>query len=466
MGCKTFCAVFVVIVSVSIVVFPMLLGRYLYQIPETPRLDEQQWWGRGQLTDHEDDTSINRMYVNLSDEILVDLKERLSKTNFFENLEGVEWEYGIDPGYMKAVVEYWKTDFDWRKQEAFINTYPHYKTKISGIEVHFVHYKAELREGQRELAIMMVHGWPGSFYEFYQVIPKLISASTDEYAFSIICPSIPGYGLSEAPHKPGFDSFAAARVFSKLMNRLGYDSYYLQGGDWGSAITSALAIMNPSQVRGLHLNMFTASIVYSPFEYIKAKLFFAEREQKKIFPIKDYFYKLLAESGYFHLQATRPHSVGLALNDSPAGLAAYLLEKFAMWSGCQTTDTVMCLESCFSKDDLLTNIMIYWVTHSITSSIRLYYEAMHSPNVQRVARIPITVPTGLADFPHELFPLPEPLVHKRFLDIVQFSEMPRGGHFAAFEEPELFANDVIKFVEKVEKQIAVKTTEWASKTES
>ena len=245
MGCKTFCAVFVVIVSVSIVVFPMLLGRYLYQIPETPRLDEQQWWGRGQLTDHKDDTSINRMYVSLSDEILVDLKERLSKTNFFENLEGVEWEYGIDPGYMKAVVEYWKTDFDWRKQEAFMNTYPHYKTNISGIEVHFVHYKAELREGQRELAIMMVHGWPGSFYEFYQVIPKLISASTDKYAFSIICPSIPGFGLSEEPHKPGFDSFAAARVFSKLMNRLGYDSYYLQGGDWGSAITSALAIMNP-----------------------------------------------------------------------------------------------------------------------------------------------------------------------------------------------------------------------------
>ncbi|XP_067048086.1 epoxide hydrolase 1-like [Acropora muricata] len=464
MGCKTFCTVFVVVFGVSVAVVSMLIGSYLFPIPETPRLDEHQWWGKGQETDHEEDTSVNRMYVNLSDETLTDLKERLSKTLFFENLEGIDWEYGVNPEYMKDVVEYWKTKFDWRKQESILNTYPHYKTKISGLDIHFVHHKAELKEGQKELAIMMVHGWPGSFYEFYPVIPKLISASTDKYAFSIICPSIPGYGLSEAPHKPGFDTFAAARVFAKLMDRLGYPSYYLQGGDWGSAITSAWAIMNPSQIRGLHLNMFSTSIMYSPFEYIQAKLFFPEKEQKKIFPVKDFFFKVLAESGYFHLQATRPHSVGLALNDSPAGLAAYILEKFAMWSGCQTTDTAMCLESCFSKDDLLTNVMIYWATHSITSSIRLYYEAMHSPNLQRVGRIPITVPTGLADFPHELFAIPAPFAHKRFVDIVQFSEMPRGGHFAAFEEPQLFANDVIKFIEKVEKRISLQKADTIIKS--
>ena len=245
MGCKTFCAVFVVVVSISVVVIPLLVNKYLFPVSEAPRLDEKQWWGRGQEKDHQEDTSVNRMYVNLSDEILSDLNERLSKTYFFENLGGIDWEYGINPDYMKEFVEYWKTKFDWRKQETLLNTYPHFKTKISGVEVHFVHYKAELKEGQRELSIMMVHGWPGSFYEFYQVIPKLIAASTDEFAFSIVCPSIPGYGFSEEPHKPGFDSFAAARVFSKLMARLGYESYYLQGGDWGSAITSALAIMNP-----------------------------------------------------------------------------------------------------------------------------------------------------------------------------------------------------------------------------
>ena len=248
MGCKTLCAVFVVIVSVSIVVVPMLLSKYLFQIGEVPRIDEHQWWGKGQDQSREqkEDTSINRIYMSLSDEILSDLKDRLSKTYFFENLEGIDWEYGINPDYMKQLVEYWKTKFDWRKQETLINTYPQFKTKISGIEVHFVHYKPDqLKEGQRLIAIMMVHGWPGSFYEFYKVIPKLIAASTDDYAFAIVCPSIPGYGLSEAPHKPGFDTFAAGRVFTKLMDRLGYESYYIQGGDWGSAITKAMAIMNP-----------------------------------------------------------------------------------------------------------------------------------------------------------------------------------------------------------------------------
>ena len=244
MGYKTFCAVFVVIVGVSIVVVPVLVSKYLFPVGEPPRLDENQWWGKGQEVDQED-TSVNRIFVSLSDEILNDLKERLSKTYFFENLEGIDWEYGMNPDYMKELVEYWKTKFDWRKQEILLNTYSHFKTKISGIEVHFVHYKPELKEGQREVPIMMVHGWPGSFYEFYQVIPRLIAASTDEYAFSIICPSIPGYGLSEAPHKPGFETFAAARIFSKLMDRLGYESYYVQGGDWGSAITSAMAVMNP-----------------------------------------------------------------------------------------------------------------------------------------------------------------------------------------------------------------------------
>lgn len=467
MGCKTFCAVFTVVVGVSVVVIPMLVSKYLYPVGEAPRLDEEQWWGKGDPKDHKEDASVNRMYVSLSEDILSDLKERLSKTYFFENLEGVDWEYGINPDYMREVVEYWKTKFDWPKQETFLNTYPHYKTKISGIEIHFVHYKPDLKEGQRELPIMMVHGWPGSFYEFYQVIPKLIAASTDEYAFSIICPSIPGFGFSEEPHKPGFESFAAARVFSKLMDRLGYESYYLQGGDWGSAISIALAIMNPSQVRGLHVNMLvTGSALRSPFDYLKAKLLFTEREQNKIFPLKKHFSKLLAESGYFHIQATRPHSVALATNDSPAGLAAYILEKFAMWSGCQTTDAAVCMESCFSKDDLLTNVMIYWATHSIASSMRLYYETMHSPILQQVSSFPITVPTALADFPHEPFAAPEPWVHNRCLNIVQISELPRGGHFAAFEEPELFANDVIKFVEKVEKHLAVKKAESMTRSAS
>ena len=245
MGCKTYCAVFVVIVSVSVAVIPIILSRYMFLVGDPPPLDREQWWGKGDKKDDKPDTSVHEFSVSFSDEDLNDLNERLSKTFFFENLDGIDWEYGINPDYMKELVEYWRTKYDWRKQEKILNTYKQYKTKINGINIHFLHYKPELREGQRLVPLMLVHGWPGSFYEFYKVIPKLLASSTDEYAFSVICPSIPGYGFSEAPHKPGFEPFAAGRIFTKLMVRLGYDSYYIQGGDWGSAITSALALMDP-----------------------------------------------------------------------------------------------------------------------------------------------------------------------------------------------------------------------------
>lgn len=456
MGCKTNCAIFVLIASVSVAVIPTLVSRFLFSVDKPPLLELKQWWGRGQETDHEPEgTAIKEFSISLSNEVLNDLKERLARTYFFENLEGIDWEYGINPDYVKELVEYWRTKYDWRSQEEILNTYKHYKTKISGLDVHFLHYKPEVKEGQRVLPIMFIHGWPGSFYEFYKVIPKLIAASTDDYAFSVICPSIPGYGLSEAPHKPGFEPFAAGRIFCKLMERLGYESYYIQGGDWGSAIARAMALMNPSQVRGLHLNYF-GTMFRGPLSYIQAKIFYPEKEQKKIFPVMNMLIKMLHEGGYFLIQATRPHSVALATNDSPAGLAAYIMEKFAVWSGCSlTSDTAICLESCFTKDELLTNVMIYWITHSIASSMRLYYETMHRHELRSALRIPITVPVGFADFPHELLPAPEPWIYSSFLDVVQYTEMPRGGHFAAFGEPEIFSNDVIQFVEKVEKRIEV-----------
>lgn len=456
MGCKTNCAVFVAIFSISVVVIPIILSRYFVNDGKPPPLDREEWWGKGDKKDDEPDTNVYEFSVSLTDELLKDLEERLSKTRFFENLDGIDWEYGINPDYMKQLTQHWRTKYNWRKQEEILNTYKHYKTKINGIKIHFLHFKPELREGQRLIPIMLVHGWPGSFYEFYKVIPKLIASSTEEYAFSIICPSIPGYGFSEAPHKPGFESFAAGRIFSELMARLGYDSYYLQGGDWGSAITCAMALMDPSHIRGLHLNMFPL-FNKNPLSYIQAKLFFPEKEQQKIFPISKVLIKILREGGYFHLQATRPNTVALANNDSPAGLAAYLVEKFAMWSGCATNNTRICLESCFTKDELLTNVMIYWATQSIAPSMRLYYEAIHSDEeVHSASSIPITVPSALADFPHELFRTPEPWIHNKFTDVVQFTEMPRGGHFAAFEEPELFSADVILFVAKVEKRILEK----------
>ena len=199
----------------------------------------KEWWGEGAY--EPDSTEISELNIHFPDEDLQDLKTRLSQTRYFSSLVGIEWEYGINQAYMKELVDYWIEDYDWRKQEEILNSYKQYTTTIEGLKVHFLHYKPSLEPGQKLVPIMFIHGWPGSFYEFYKVIDKLVQGSAGaELAFENVCPSIPGYGFSEAPHRPGFSHNAAALVFSKLMARLGLTSYYVQGGDWGSIITRAM----------------------------------------------------------------------------------------------------------------------------------------------------------------------------------------------------------------------------------
>ncbi|XP_031417830.2 epoxide hydrolase 1-like [Clupea harengus] len=387
---------------------------------------------------------------------------RLDQTRQVEGLDDTCFHYGFNPAYLQTVVSHWRNQFDWQKQVEVLNQYPHFKTKIEGLDVHFLRCRPSpaAAAGCLVRPVMLVHGWPGSFYEFYRILPLLLEPQ-DGLAFEVICPSIPGYGYSQAPQVKGFNTLAAARVFLKLMERLGHSEFYLQGGDWGSIITTNMAQMKPACVRGLHLNMFNVtsggvgvllSLLLGP--YVPSLVGLTREDVRRLFPyVEKNLHMLLRETGYLHIQATRPDTAGRALNDSPVGLAAYILEKFSCWTDSQNRDLEDGgLERTFSLDDLLTNVMIYWTTRSMTSSMRFYKENF-SENIQKRldSKVGVSVPTGLAAFPQELFHTPRSWAHRKFRNILSYSYMPSGGHFAAFEEPRLLANDFREFVRKVEK---------------
>ncbi|NXL91344.1 HYEP hydrolase, partial [Alectura lathami] len=428
---------------------------------------KEGWWGKGKKPATDEDATIWPFKVETTEKELSDLLRRLDEARFTEPLEDSYFHYGTNSVYLRKVVSYWKNQFDWKKQVEVLNKYPQFKTKIQGIDIHFVHVKPpHLPEGKSAKPLLMVHGWPGSFYEFYKIIPLLTDPAShglsDEHVFEVVCPSIPGYGFSEAPHKKDFDTVSAASVFLELMLRLGFSEFYAQGGDWGWLICTNLAQIAPNHLKGLHLNL--ATVTNLGFSHLLSLLLgrhlpglfgFQEEDVRRMFPfLKKSLYRMLLESGYLYIQATKPDSVGCALNDSPVGLAAYILEKFST-----AADVEFCnledggVERKFNLDDLLTNIMIYWVSGCIVSSMRFYKENFQKGlGTQKHERLPVQVPTGIAAFPNEIIHTPRAWAQKKYTNIVSFNFMPRGGHFAALEEPELLAEDILQFVGKVEKE--------------
>lgn len=416
------------------------------------------WWGAG-VKPLSEDPEVYSFKVETSDEEIQDLYERIDRRRYTDPLEDSAFHYGFNFTHLKNVVSYWRHEFDWKKQVEVLNKYPHYKTKIEGLDVHFIHVRPQHRAHQRVLPLMLVHGWPGSFFEFYKIIP-LLTENHEDVAFEVICPSIPGYGFSEAPHKKGFDSLAAARIFLTLMERLGFSQFYLQGGDWGSLITTNMAQMKPECVKGLHLNMFVTrsgnkelfSLVVGP--YLPFLVGFTREDVRRLFPFfEKNVWELLRETGYLHIQATKPDTAGCGVNDSPVGLAAYILEKFSTWTDMNNRGLEDGgLERKFTLDELLTNIMIYWTTGSIVSSMRFYKENLKTNPDKRIDGLTnVFVPAGLAAFPNELMHCPEIWAKNKYKNVYSYTFMPRGGHFAAFEEPQLLADDIFQFVKKVEK---------------
>ena len=354
--------------------------------------------------------------IDVPQAVLDDLRERLRRTRWPAEMPGIGWEQGADLDFLRAAVSHWLEGYDWRAAEReIINRFHHFRGEVGGLRIHFIH------ERKGGLPLLLTHGWPGSFHEFSKIIPLL-------QGFDVVVPSLPGYGFSDAPQRPGMNAFAIADLWAELMTELGYSRFAAQGGDWGASVTTCLGLRHPQRLIGLHLNYIPGS--YRPDAPPDAEaLAFLQSENAWH----------AEEGGYEHQQRTRPQTLGVALDDSPAGLLAWIAEKLRAWSDCGGD-----LGRRFTRDELLAHVMIYWVTRSALSSARLYWEVerrpLHFGPGERVR-----VPCAVARFPLEA-PFPPRSFIERGYDLVRFTEMPRGGHFAAWEEPQLLADDLRAFL--------------------
>lgn len=370
--------------------------------------------------------------IEASNALLEDLKLRLSLTRFPDEV-GEDWQYGTDLGYMKSLCHYWQHDFDWRAQETKLNALPHFKTNIEDRQIHFIHQRSKNEDA---IPLLMTHGWPGSIAEFTNIVPMLTSpekfGGNQADSFHVICPSIPGYGFSDAPTETGFDQKRVAEGHIELMAQLGYKKYVVQGGDWGSAISSWTARLDPQHVMALHLTLIFANYpkhLKDPFDGV------TDQEKQTLEKCRSH---MTDGAGYQAIQGTKPQTLGYGLNDSPAGLAAWIVEKFQSWTDCGGN-----LDAAVSKDELLTNIMIYWMTGTITSSTRLYFESNHVDN-NLFEHGRIATPTGCTMFPAELYQPPKVWAQELY-NIQHWTHQQKGGHFAALEQPDLLAEDLRVF---------------------
>jgi epoxide hydrolase len=374
--------------------------------------------------------SIESFRIRVDDAVLEDLRTRLALTRFPDQIEGTGWEYGTPIDYLRELVEYWRDGYDWRAQEARLNELAHFRTRIDGQSIHFVHARSAHADA---LPLLMMHGWPGSIVEFLDVIPRLTEPEAHGGravdAFHVIVPSLPGYGFSEPTRTPGWDIRRIARAFVDLMDRLGYARYGAQGGDWGAQLATRIGSLDPEHCAGIHVNLPVGSPPPEP-----APL--TEEEQADLAAMGRFAGE---EAGYAQVQSTKPQTLGVALNDSPAGLLAWIVEKFRTWSDCGGDP-----ESVYTRDQLLTNVMLYWVTQTITSSARLYWESRRAGLWTELPEF-VPVPTGVARYPREeILRFPRPWVERQY-NVTHWAVMPRGGHFAAMEQPELFVEDLRTF---------------------
>jgi microsomal epoxide hydrolase len=355
--------------------------------------------------------------IEVPDERIADLRERLARTRFPDEPPLAAWSTGTSLAYLRELVAYWADRFDWRAEEARLNAFAQYKLAIDGIDVHFIHEPARERNA---MPLLLLHGWPGSLFEFLELVPLL------RERFTIVAPSLPGYTLSFAPGQRRFGVEEIADIAAQLMRRLGYERFGVQGGDWGAFIASRLGAEHAERVTGIHLNLL--AVRRDP------KIPVATPEEAAY--VQQLARWLKEETGYQWIQGTKPQTLAYALNDSPAGLAAWIAEKFHRWS-----DNDGAIENAIARDRLLANISLYWFTGAIGSSFWPYYARMHRPWPFET----VGVPAGYAQFPKEILQPPRSLAEKTYTDLRRWTVMEKGGHFAALEQPRALAKEVIEF---------------------
>ncbi|RFM26172.1 epoxide hydrolase family protein [Deminuibacter soli] len=391
--------------------------------------------------------------ITIPSSVIDDLKNRLAATRWTDEIENEKWDYGTNKTYLKELCLYWEKTFNWQKQEEYLNSFPQFKTTINKTEIHFLYQKGE---GQNAIPLLLTHGYPDSFVRFLKLIPLLTKADESGLSFDVIVPSIPGYGFSEIPTQKGMNTKKIAGLFADLMRKeLAYEKFAAHGGDWGSSITEQLALYHESSLLCIHLTDVPFGHGIMPLEDpSKSEEKFQKKTQRWV----------QTEGAYSAIQSTKPQSLSYGLNDSPAGLAGWIIEKFYTWS-----DNHRALESVFTKDELLTNLTIYWATQTINSSFRIYHEeiqeimqAIYNPLVKfnplNKAGDKTKIPTAFALFPKDIS-IPPRAYAERFFNVQRWTEMAAGGHFAAMEQPALLAEDIRKFIAAVKYSISTAMSE-------
>ena len=374
--------------------------------------------------------------IDVPQAVLDDLRDRLARTRWPDQVPGSGWDYGTDLSYLRELCDYWRDRFDWRAAEATLNAFPQFKTTIGSQDVHFLHVRSP---HPGALPLLITHGWPGSVWEFVRIIGPLVDPPAHggeaADAFHVVAPSMPGYAWSGPTVEPGWDVWRIAETWAALMARLGYDRYGAQGGDWGAIVSANLGLVDPGHLAGVHLNMVVAR---RPEDGDPM----AGVEPEEAEGVRAFRHFRQHETGYQEIQGTKPQTLSYGLTDSPAGLAGWIVEKFRTWSDCGGD-----VEARFSKDDLLANVTTYWVTGTIGSSCRLYCETRRSGRYGPAAGR-VEVPTGAAIFPKEIYRPPRAWAERAY-NVVHWEHYPSGGHFAAMEEPEALVGDVRKFFRAV-----------------
>ena len=365
--------------------------------------------------------------VDVPDAELDDLRDRLRRTRWPEKETVDDWSQGIPLAYVQELCAYWAESYDWRTREARLNSFPQLRTEIDGLGIHLLHVRSPHDDA---LPLVLTHGWPGSVVEFLDVIGPLTDPTAHggdaADAFHVVCPSLPGYGFSDRPTSPGWNVERIAAAWNELMARLGYERYGAQGGDWGAMVTASVGQRDPDHVVGIHLNMPVATPDPETFGELTE---FEQRSLTDLGAHREW------GTGYSKQQSTRPQTLGYGLVDSPAAQCAWIVEKFWAW-----TDNDGHPEDVLTKDQMLDNVMLYWVPRTGASSARLYWESFRTPRLE-----PVDVPTGCSIFPKEIIRMSRRWIEKRFRDVRYYNELDRGGHFAAFEQPQLFVDEVRAF---------------------
>ncbi len=368
--------------------------------------------------------------ITVPDGQIADLKNRLANTRWPDEIAGSGWDYGVSLDYMKELIAHWRDRFDWRAQERRLNEFPQFTARVDGLDIHFIHARGK---GPVPKPLILTHGWPSSFAEFTKIIPLLSDPGAHggdaADAFDVIVPSMPGYGFSSRPAKPGGTSLSVAHVWAKLMTDLGYPRFFAQGGDIGAGVTNALGRLYPDRVAAIH----SMASPY-PFPTDEADPTLSDAERAYLALVKKWEWD---EDAYGHLQRTKPQTLAVGLNDSPAGLATWIVEKWRSWSDCKGD-----VERRFTKDELLTNVSIYWFTQTIGSSVRMYYESAHNTRPKPASKI--EAPARLFLTQEEVDLCPPEFAARSYTDL-SYGVASTGGHFLAAEEPALLAEDIRAF---------------------